>query len=146
MYTYTLSKYMWRNNNYIYVVNIYVVRIFIGYRLCRRPLGPEEWMPGCLDACQTSHLAFPRRREHQFEGQVGGVSRFAIGSTSLVHSPLHEPSSGAARPYQEAGIGTSSFVVSEILNRILWVGRAGWSRVVPRRPKKGAAGPMINSM
>ena len=61
---------------------------FIGYRLCRRPLGPEAWMTGCLDAwvlgclaagvpvaCQMSHLAFPCGREHQFEGQggVGGL-------------------------------------------------------------------------
>ena len=71
----------------------------MGYRLCRRPLGPEEWMlgcldarmpsfvaflctrehqsadagmPGCSDACQMSHLAFPCGREHQFEGQEGG--------------------------------------------------------------------------
>ena len=29
---------------------------FIGYRLCRRPLGLDEWVPGCLDACLFARL------------------------------------------------------------------------------------------
>ena len=29
-----------------------------GYRLCRRPLGPEEWVLGCLDAWMLGCLSF----------------------------------------------------------------------------------------
>ena len=32
--------------------------ILIGYRLCRRPLGPEAWMLGCLDARMPVKSAF----------------------------------------------------------------------------------------
>ena len=30
--------------------NLTSIPIFAGYRLCRRRLGPEAWMLGCLDA------------------------------------------------------------------------------------------------
>ena len=38
---------------YIYIY-IYIGK---GYRLCRRPLGPDEWMLGCLDAWMLGCLS-----------------------------------------------------------------------------------------
>ena len=41
---------------FVCMLSVPVQPRFIGYRLCRRPLGPEEWMLGCSDACRCARL------------------------------------------------------------------------------------------
>ena len=68
-----------------------VVRLFIGYRLCRRPLKKSAaddfwrpWLswaaPGLSRAAKVGYLGLPCRREHRFQGQ--GEVEGAQGLTS----------------------------------------------------------------
>ena len=56
---------------FVCMLSVPVQPRFIGYRLCRRPLGPEEWMLGCLDARMPVKWAIGRR-ERPFQGQAWG--------------------------------------------------------------------------
>ena len=44
--------------------------MFIGYRLCRRFLGPEEWMLGCLDAFRFAGLVSDLGRSSEAFGHL----------------------------------------------------------------------------
>ena len=52
---------------------VLVLSRFIGYRLCRRPLGPEEWILGCLDARMLVFVLAWWQIWHEFELHFGGL-------------------------------------------------------------------------